>query len=221
MAICCKHYHALSQEKFNQFNIKQKKKKSKETPESFQRHFPRRLWFLLLHPTELFLLYFLLTWQQLQYLELLAALKCLLGQHENLRQHGLFPPRVFRIYFILFHARESLENHELDKNTHAHTATAVSRVSSAGSGTCSSADLVVMARGQMWFPPPPSLHLLLLHHFFRLWTAPAPEWLTPGPVRGQWKHAMPSLHTVAARHWPTDVLLQTASRAATDSVAGA
>lgn len=117
-----------------------------------------------------------------------------------------FPsPQLLRFRFILFHATESDVNQKLGKT---HTGYCCLAWSSAGFGTCSSADFAEMARGQMWLPPPPTLLPSL--------NCSRAEMIDTGPVHGQWKHALPSLHTVAARHWLKDVLLQTASRATTN-----
>lgn len=90
----------------------------------------------------------------------------------------IFPPhthtQLLRIRFILFHATESDVNQKLGKT---HTCYCCLAWSSAGFGTCSSADFAEMARGQMWLPPPPPPLL----PSSPLWTAPAPKWLTRAP----------------------------------------
>lgn len=172
-----------------------------------ERHLVQTLWFLLWIHLNLTFLYSLLTRPQPLYVQLVAPLQCLRCFHETKDSRVFFtpPPQLLRIRFIIFHATESDVNQKLGKT---HTGYCCLAWSSAGFGTCSSADFAEMARGQMWLPPPPTLLPAL--------NCSRAEMIDTGPVHGQWKHALPSLHTVAARHWLKDVLLQTASRATTN-----
>lgn len=70
-------------------------------------------------------------------------------------------------------------------DTHSYRCLAIC---SAGFGTCSGADLVEMARGQMWLPPPPS------------YTSPTP--LPPPPLAPSLNRSRAGMIDMGARSWP-------------------